>query len=171
MTLHDRLSETVKEWKLSGYPAEYPIGEILKYAHESKDTLRYLRQPQFTALETYWYLRLVLKTPRLPALYDALYEKRADKLDALGIQIKREEVARALANEEDPIKKILTDDVFAKALSADALRESLSLAYPSYIFALTMGAGKTALIGTIIATEFALALVHAARNRRGRRRA
>lgn len=143
---------------MSGYPAEYPIGEILKYAHIDTDTLRYLRQPQFVALETYWYLRLVMQTPRLGALYDALYANRADRLDALGISIKREEVARALANEEDPILKILTDDIFAKALSADALHESLSLAYPSYIFALTMGAGKTALIGTIIATEFALAL-------------
>jgi len=34
----------------------------------------------------------------------------------------------------------------------------LTLAYPSYILALAMGAGKTVLIGAIIATEFALAL-------------
>lgn len=158
MALHDRLSEAVEKWRESGYPAEYPIGEILKYAHESKDTPRYLRQPQFTALETYWYLRLVLKTPRLPALYDALFANRADRFEALGIPIKHEAVSRAVLNGEDPLQKILDDDAFAKALSADALRESLSLTYPSYIFALTMGAGKTALIGTIIATEFALAL-------------
>src|SRR3989344_3432450 len=158
MALHDRLSEAVQKWRAEGYPASYPVREILAYAHTDKETLRYLRQPQFEALETYWYLRLVLKTPRLSALYDALFENRADKLDALGISITHSEVARALANSEDLVQKILTDDAFAKALSADALRESLSLAYPSYIFALTMGAGKTALIGAIIATEFALAL-------------
>src|SRR3989338_7582552 len=149
MALHDRLSEAVQKWRAEGYPASYPVREILAYAHTDKETLRYLRQPQFEALETYWYLRLVLKTPRLSALYDALFENRADKLDALGISITHPEVARALANGEDLVQKILTDDAFAKALSADALRESLSLAYPSYIFALTMGAGKTALIGAI----------------------
>lgn len=158
MALHDRLSAEVKKWRAADYPVDYPIREILTYAHRDKENLRYLRPPQFEALETYWYLRLVLKTPRLSALYDALFENRADKLDALGISIKREEVALALANNEDLVNKILTNDIFAKALSADALRESLSLAYPSYIFALTMGAGKTALIGTIIATEFALSL-------------
>jgi hypothetical protein len=39
----------------------------------------------------------------------------------------------------------------------EALRETLTLAYPSYILALAMGAGKTALIGAIFATEFAMA--------------
>jgi hypothetical protein len=34
----------------------------------------------------------------------------------------------------------------------------MALQYPSYILALTMGVGKTALIGAIIATEFAMAL-------------
>jgi len=158
MALHDQLSEAVKKWREASYPTDYPIREILSYAHIDKETLRYLRQPQFAALETYWYLRLVLKTPRLAALYDALYANRADKLEALGIPIRHEAVSRAVLEGEDPIEKILTDDEFARTLSADALRESLSLAYPSYIFALTMGAGKTALIGTIIATEFALAL-------------
>ncbi len=41
---------------------------------------------------------------------------------------------------------------------SEALRETLSLSYPSYILALAMGAGKTILTGTIIATEFAMAL-------------
>lgn len=41
-----------------------------------------------------------------------------------------------------------------------ALRETLTLDYASYILALAMGAGKTVLIGAIIATEFAMALEH-----------
>jgi hypothetical protein len=40
----------------------------------------------------------------------------------------------------------------------DAWQEALNLEYPSYIFALAMGAGKTVLIGAIVATEFAMAL-------------
>ena len=51
-----------------------------------------------------------------------------------------------------------TDDALVKDLKLESLRETLTLDYPSYIFALAMGAGKTILIGTIIATEFAMAL-------------
>ena len=40
----------------------------------------------------------------------------------------------------------------------DTVHEAVTLDYPSYIFALAMGSGKTVLIGTIIATEFAMAL-------------
>jgi len=56
------------------------------------------------------------------------------------------------------MEKIKTDDEFVKKYRAEATRESLMLDYPSYILALAMGAGKTVLIGVIIATEFAMAL-------------
>lgn len=55
-------------------------------------------------------------------------------------------------------KRVATDDTLVKDLKLESLRETLTLEYPSYIFALAMGAGKTILIGTIIATEFAMAL-------------
>ena len=55
-------------------------------------------------------------------------------------------------------EKIKTDDAFAKKYKLDTLRESLNLAYPSYILSLVMGAGKTILIGAIIFIEFALSL-------------
>ena len=47
---------------------------------------------------------------------------------------------------------------FVKENRLQTVRESLTLDYPSYILALAMGSGKTVLIGSIIATEFALAL-------------
>ena len=53
--------------------------------------------------------------------------------------------------------KIETDNTFVKSHKLTALRETLYLDYPSYIFALAMGAGKTALIGAIIAQEFGMA--------------
>ena len=56
------------------------------------------------------------------------------------------------------LKKIKTSDAFAKKYKLDTLRESLNLAYPSYILSLVMGAGKTILIGAIIFIEFALSL-------------
>jgi type III restriction enzyme len=55
-------------------------------------------------------------------------------------------------------ERIKTDDAFVKDFKLEALRETLTLDYPSYILALAMGAGKTILIGAIIATEFAMAL-------------
>ena len=55
-------------------------------------------------------------------------------------------------------KSIKSDDNFVRQFRLQALRETLALDYPSYILALAMGAGKTALIGAIIATEFAMSL-------------
>ena len=55
-------------------------------------------------------------------------------------------------------KKIKKDNDFVKKYRLEGLRESLFLDYPSYILALAMGSGKTVLIGSIIATEFAMAL-------------
>ncbi|MDX9710506.1 MAG: hypothetical protein RBT64_13220 [Trichloromonas sp.] len=60
------LAEKVRIWREAGYPCEkFPaIGEILRYqtADDSGGTLRFLRPPQFRALEVYWYLRLVANT-------------------------------------------------------------------------------------------------------------
>jgi hypothetical protein len=56
------------------------------------------------------------------------------------------------------IDKIINDHNFVRQYKLEALRETLLLKYPSYILALAMGAGKTILIGAIIATEFAMAL-------------
>ena len=56
------------------------------------------------------------------------------------------------------LKRIKNDDDFVRDFKLESLRESLTLDYPSYILALAMGAGKTILIGGIIATEFAMAL-------------
>jgi hypothetical protein len=55
------------------------------------------------------------------------------------------------------VQRIQTDDQFVRQFHLEALRETLTLFYPSYILALAMGAGKTALIGAIIATDFAMA--------------
>jgi len=159
--LHQRLAALVAQWRTDGYPCDdYPaIAEILEYAVESESgTLRYLRAPQLHALETYWYLRLVEGTPHIPDLYQKFYPKSDTPalLEALGIP----EAAFRSANYSLPTlwKRIKTDDDFVRDFKLHALRETLTLDYPSYILALAMGAGKTVLIGAIIATEFALAM-------------
>ena len=54
--------------------------------------------------------------------------------------------------------KLKYDTAFIKRHRLESVHETLTLDYPSYILALAMGAGKTMLIGAIIASEFALAL-------------
>ncbi len=57
---------------------------------------------------------------------------------------------------KSPNRLNVKDPKWAAENRIDALHESATLAYPSYIFALAMGAGKTVLIGAIVATEFAM---------------
>lgn len=160
--LHERLAEMVATWRADGYPRdEFPaIAEVLEFAGETEaGELRYLRRPQIRALETYWYLRLVEDTPHIFDLYLRTFPPETDKqglFDALGVP----ETAFRDANYElDALWELArTDDDFVRKHRLEALRETLTLDYSSYILALAMGAGKTVLIGAIFATEFAMAL-------------
>ena len=162
--LYEAIRERVSGWRSSHYPCgAYPaIGEILEYAVlPESDNLRFLRRPQLRALETYWYIRLIEGSPRIPDLYARYFPMQTERLAALGIPVQDERVTAILVDGGGPealLERILRDDPFAKELKLESLRETLTLDYPSYIFALAMGAGKTILIGAIIATEFAMAL-------------
>lgn len=157
--LYQVLATKTEQWRKAGYPCEeYPvIREILDYQTDPETgSLRYLRMPQLRALEVYWYLRLIEGTPHVFALYQKLYKSRAELLEALGIT---EQTFKAADYDIDRLwQKLVNDNDFVRTFRLEALRESLTLNYPSYIFALAMGAGKTVLIGAIIATEFAMAL-------------
>lgn len=164
----NKLKEKVKDWRDNQYQCGYStIQEIFDYSFISNDeglkALRYLRLAQIEALEIYWYLRLVENTPKIYDLYGKLYDKPEEKFKALGINLS-EEILKELVFSgkglESIIDRIKTDDKFVKTNKLNAVRETLSLNYPSYILALAMGAGKTVLIGSIIATEFAMALEH-----------
>ena len=157
MHLYEALSNSVDDWRRKNYAhASYDtISEILDWARNPEGEGLRLRPPQLRALETYWYLRLVRDTPHTFDLYQKYFTSRKDLLAALGVP--------ALAFEEvdfDPEslwRAIKTQDEFVKKHKLEALRETLTLNYPSYILALAMGAGKTILIGAIFATEFAMA--------------
>lgn len=59
---------------------------------------------------------------------------------------------------ESVLEQVQTNNAFVRQHKLESLRETFSLDYPSYILALAMGAGKTILMGSIVATEFAMAL-------------
>lgn len=159
--LYQRLGARVDLWRADGYPsAEHPaIAEILEWAVETETgRLRFLRRPQLRALETYWYLRLVEGTPHVFDLYQRLFPVKSELVATLGLT--HERIGAVITDEgvEGLWRRIRTDDRLVKDLELEALRETLTLAYPSYILALAMGAGKTILIGAIAATEFAMAM-------------
>lgn len=161
MHLYEILAEKVDSWRDSGYnvPGYPTIAEILDYAWLTPHTqTRCLRLAQMRALETYWYLRLVEGTPHILDLYKRYFEKSSERRAALGI----EHLDLRTLIEDEGFDALLTrvrvDDPFVKKYRLEALRETLDLDYPSYILALAMGAGKTMLIGAIIAAEFAMAL-------------
>lgn len=160
--LFQALTVRVDEWRKTRYECpDFPaIGEILDFALEdpATDQLRYLRRAQFRALETYWYLRLVLNTPRIPELYTILFPKKSERRAAMGLNSNELTALIADTSLEEVIERVQTDNAFVRKHGLESLRETFSLDYPSYILALAMGAGKTILMGSIVATEFAMAL-------------
>ncbi len=161
-SLYEKLKSSAKEWREQGYLCtDYPlIGEILAYQHNERDgeiEIRHLREPQFLALEVYWYVRLVLNTPHVIDLYERYFgEDKKTFFEALGINLSSD--ALRFASKEGVLDGVRNDPEFVKRHHLQALNEALNLDYPSYILALAMGAGKTMLIGAIICSEFAMAL-------------
>ncbi len=158
--LFESLKDSARQWRKHGYAcSEYPlIGELLSYQIETGSAdIKFLREPQFLALEVYWYVRLKRKTPHITDLYRHYYgdDKKAF-VDALDIPISID--ALEYAQIDQIIEKVKTDRDWVRQKKLHALHEAASLVYPSYILALAMGAGKTVLIGAIIATEFAMSL-------------
>ena len=159
--LHEVIAERVSQWKKAGYPADKysSIGEILEFATLEDGSPRFLRSPQIRALETYWYLRLVEKTPHVLDQYRNFFStSNTELLASLGLYSHSVQSLVIDHGVEALWDRIRNDESFARENKLEALRETLRLDYPSYIFALAMGAGKTILIGTILATEFAMAL-------------
>ena len=159
--LHQQMASRVATWRAENYASDdFPaIAEILEWAHVPEmGHARFLRRPQIRALETYWYLRLVEKTPHVFDLYRKFYPKQSEMLSAMGLD--HSEIKEYVLDEglDALFKRIMIDDVFVRDFDLESLRETLTLHYPSYILALAMGAGKTILIGAIFATEFAMAM-------------
>jgi type III restriction enzyme len=116
-------------------------------------------------METYWYLRLVLDTPKIPELYTKLFPSKKDRREAMGLT--HPDIVSFIADEdlETCLARVKTDNAFVRKYALESLRESLTLDYASYILALAMGAGKTILMGSIVATEFAMAMEYPERAR------
>lgn len=159
MNLYDALALHVDAWRQDKYKHDKfsAISEILEWAQSPDVSAFCLRAPQFRALETYWYLRIVQNTPRILNLYKQIFTRNTERLHALGMHHPDLTGYVVDYSYDDLIKKIREDAAFVKQYKLEAVRETIALDYPSYILALAMGAGKTVLIGAIFASEFAMA--------------
>jgi type III restriction enzyme len=162
MYLSDKLKSKVLEWREKNYECDFPlISEILDYNYDTQTkSLRFLRKAQFEALETYWFLRVVEDTPHIFELYKR-YFKGKEFLKSIDLLKLFKDFPDEFIEDsfiESIVNKIINDEDFTSKYKLETLRETILLKYPSYILALAMGAGKTILISSIIATEFAMAL-------------
>lgn len=123
--------------------------KFLDYNDPSNATA-FLRIPQFEALEMYVFLKEYLDNEPLHDLFKAWYQKegRFERRSAYSEQ--------GAGMQQDMLYQV-TEDTYKhvfKQLKAGQRN------YPNYIFALTMGTGKTILMATCIFYEFVLAHKH-----------
>lgn len=121
--------------------------KFLDFNNPERNPHAFLRQPQFEALETYVFLKEFLGNAKVEEIFQQWFEKQ-------GRFAGRAEggVVSGSAGQVGLFDKITQDQyktVFA------GMRKN-SRAYPNYIFALTMGTGKTILMATCIFYEFLL---------------
>jgi len=85
MLLHEALAQRVAQWHSARYPSgDFPaIAEVLEWSAYPDGSGFRLRRPQLLALETYWYLRLVMGTPHVLELYKTIYAQPDEMLEAL----------------------------------------------------------------------------------------
>ncbi|MFC7785515.1 TnsA endonuclease N-terminal domain-containing protein [Rossellomorea sp. GCM10028870] len=109
-----------------------------------KNPNSFLRQPQFEALEIYIFLKEYQNNKKIHDLFTDWYKRinGFEKRDDMGLD--KDEQISWLALEVDQYKSVF-----------DRMKK-FELNYSNYIFALTMGTGKTILMATCIFYEFLL---------------
>ncbi|NHA14594.1 TnsA endonuclease N-terminal domain-containing protein [Thioalkalivibrio sp. XN279] len=121
--------------------------KFLDFNNPERNPKAFLRQPQFEALEIYVFLKEFLGNARVEEIFEQWFAKQgrfADRAEG--------GVVSGSAGQVGLFDKITQDQY--KAVFA-AMRKN-SRVYPNYIFALTMGTGKTILMATCIFYEFLL---------------
>lgn len=120
--------------------------KFLDFNNPEKNPKAFLRQPQYEALEVYIFLKEFLGNAKVEEIFQAWFEKK-------GRFAERKEGGILGERKQGHLFDQLTE-VQYKAVFA-AMRKNARV-YPNYIFALTMGTGKTILMATCIFYEFLL---------------
>lgn len=117
--------------------------KFLSYNDKDENKNAFLRKPQFEALEMYVFIKEFMNNAQVYELFDDWRNKRNRFSEASYYSNGQLRLGDALTEKQT--------NVLFKQMKK--YRES----YPNYIYALTMGLGKTILMGTCIFYEFLLA--------------
>lgn len=113
--------------------------------NDYQNSTSFLRQPQFEALEIYIFLKEYQDNKRIHDIFTDWYERKRGFENRSDLGLSKGEQIALFTMEIEEYKS-----VFARM-------KKFELDYPNYIFALTMGTGKTILMATCIFYEFLLA--------------
>ncbi|RMS94030.1 hypothetical protein ALP57_200138 [Pseudomonas coronafaciens pv. oryzae] len=124
--------------------------KFLDFNNPEKNPKAFLRQPQFEALETYVFLKEFFGNTKVEEIFKTWYE-RSGKFEGrkFGSFLGTAGQEMFSFGDSDELELSTYKLLFEK------MRKN-SRAYPNYIFALTMGTGKTILMATCIFYEFLL---------------
>ena len=120
--------------------------KFLDFNNPEKNPKTFLRQPQYEALEIYVFLKEFLGNAKVEEIFRDWFEKK-------GRFAGRSEGGFVGDIQQGDFLDRITQDQYQAVFAA--MRKN-ARAYPDYIFALTMGTGKTILMATCIFYEFLL---------------
>ena len=132
--------------------------KYLDFNNKTKNATAFLRAPQFEALEVYAFLKEYCHNKRLWMIYEEWYNRTGAFENRQSFGITREGQTSLFGLNNETAANETTAEL-SKAQFERVFQEikSMQLEYPNYIFALTMGLGKTILMATLIFYEFLLA--------------
>ena len=119
--------------------------KFLDYNDKSLNSSAFLRKPQFEALEMYVFIKEFMNNAQVHQMFENWSKKRDMFSDASYYTVTRGQMMIGEAQTDEQMQA-----VFKRM-------KKVSENYPNYIYALTMGLGKTILMATCIFYEFLLA--------------
>lgn len=120
--------------------------KFLAYNDRNENQDAFLRTPQFEALEMYVFIKEFMDNAHMYEMFDDWRNHRNRFSDVSYYTVRK-----------DGQESLFTVDVNAQNETIFKQMKKFKENYPNYIYALTMGLGKTILMGTCIFYEFLLA--------------
>ena len=107
----------------------------------------FLHEPQVKAFETYIYLNEILENKSSVEIVKAVFDSEKDLILSLGLS-------------KDEMIELLTDENKQEKINKRIHERYNGIEYANQVYALTMGAGKTILMGTFMLYDFVLSYNH-----------
>lgn len=133
--------------------------KFLAYNDREENPTAFLRLPQFEALEMYVFIKEFMGNPQVYQMFDDWRNRRDRFADASYYSVQKDGQISLLdfGSTTDGRQVYLPDEVEKQTDILFKQMKKYKENYPNYIYALTMGLGKTILMATCIFYEFLLA--------------